>query len=381
MKQILIILRRLQHGGIEKATINLANALATQGHQVHIWVLRGQAMQMPNSSVIVHAGGDLERAARKGLSGALLHLLNRTLLRFIFPGSGFIWNGWLSSRRAKQQVATWEKEFGHFDQIIIRGQGAFELLWNWQDSRLWQVVEGSMMKLHSYRWKRWFCRLLFQNKQVVCVSHGIASMLSGLLQATDVKPAKVCVIHNGLPMADIKRLANTPLPVMPSAPYLVHVSRLVPVKNQKMLLEAFKLAGLSCQLVIVGDGSERASLEQKVAELGLTDRVIFAGHQDNPYPWMAGAEAFVLSSRSEGLGMVLIESLVCGTQVIATDVPGGIREILTGEQMRLLSAPNAEALADKMREAMSHPVPVDETLLARFDDMAMAQRFVELQAP
>jgi hypothetical protein len=49
--------------------------------------------------------------------------------------------------------------------------------------------------------------------------------------------------------------------------------------------------------------------------------------------------------------------------------------------MRLLSAPNAEALADKMREAMSHPVPVDETLLARFDDMAMAQRFVELQAP
>ena len=79
--------------------------------------------------------------------------------------------------------------------------------------------------------------------------------------------------------------------------------------------------------------------------------------------------------------MVLLESLACGTQVVATDVPGGIREILVGEQRRLLAEPTPTALAAKMREALSDPVLPDATWLTRFDDRKLAQRYLELDSP
>lgn len=381
MKRILIILRRLHHGGIETASINLANALADQGHEVHLWVLRGEARMHPAPNVHLHQGQDIEREARQYGTGLLMHLLNRALLRFLFRGSHFVWLGRATSRAAQRKVAEMEARYGRFDQIIVRGQGAFELLWDWRDPRIWQVVEGTMLKLCRYRWQAWFSRLLFQDKQVVCVSEGLANTLQLFLNETGVTTARTEIIYNGLPLQCIREQAAGPAQPEFSSPYLVHVGRLVPVKNQALLLRAYQESGLTCPLVIIGDGSERAALESLSAELGLSDRVSFLGHRDNPYPWVARASAFVLSSSFEGLGMVLLESLACGTQVVATDVPGGIREILVGEQRRLLAEPTPSALAAKMREALSDPVIPDATWLTRFDDRKLAQRYLELDSP
>src|SRR5690606_3006072 len=126
-------------------------------------------------------------------------------------------------------------------------------------------------------------------------------------------------------------------PATPSfeQPYLVHVGRLVPVKNQRRLLQAYQIAvehGLKHDLVIIGDGSERAALEVLSEALGLSHKVHFLGSQSNPYPWVKQADAFVLSSNFEGLGLVLIEALALGTPCVACDVPGGIREVLRGDQ-------------------------------------------------
>ena len=119
-------------------------------------------------------------------------------------------------------------------------------------------------------------------------------------------------------------------------------------------------------------------LRQLATSLNITDRIIFLGLKRNPYAYMARAAAFVLSSRQEGLGLVLIESLACGTQAVATDVPGGIREVLIEEQQRLLAENSIEGLAFKLREAVDSPVVVKPEWAERFDSRHIIPQYLQL---
>lgn len=84
------------------------------------------------------------------------------------------------------------------------------------------------------------------------------------------------------------------------------------------------------KLVIVGDGPDRQNLAQLAADEGVADRVVFAGFQSNPYPFIAGAKAFLFGSKFEGLPTVLIEAHALRIPVIATDCPTGVHELLAG---------------------------------------------------
>lgn len=84
-------------------------------------------------------------------------------------------------------------------------------------------------------------------------------------------------------------------------------------------------------LVIIGTGEEEKNLIDLSEKLLIANRVIFKGHEDNPYNYMKKAIATILTSESEGLPRVLVESLIVGTTVIARDCPTGPRELLSGE--------------------------------------------------
>ncbi|MEL6844893.1 MAG: glycosyltransferase, partial [Bacteroidota bacterium] len=82
------------------------------------------------------------------------------------------------------------------------------------------------------------------------------------------------------------------------------------------------------ELIFIGNGTEQANLEQTAKDAQLERYVHFLGYQANPYSYMAKADIMVLSSRTEGLPNIIIESLACGTPVIASDCISGPREIL-----------------------------------------------------
>ncbi|EPC04112.1 hypothetical protein L861_02035 [Litchfieldella anticariensis FP35 = DSM 16096] len=382
-RRILIVIRRLGIGGIEQATLTLANALAGQGHDVHLLVLKGQPKQTPASNVTVHCR-DFERHASRTLPGLAYLLLSRTLLKALLPGSGFVWQGRLVSRYFQDFLGNLETEHGKFDQILIRGQGAFEMLWKVDDPRCWRVVEAVTGRFHHRLLCHWLTRTLYSGKQVICVSQGVANELSTYLGGCGVSLQRQEVIHNAVPIDHVRQLSKAN--VMPEilSPYLVHVARLVPVKQQSLLLEAYhqaRQAGLDMPLVMIGGGSERTQLEAQAKQLGIDHQVHFLGQQENPYPWMAQATALVLSSRCEGLGLVLIEALALSTACVATDAPGGIREVLIEEQQRLIADQTPESLAAKMLEAVNDPVKVQPAWAERFDEVNICQRFLDLIAP
>lgn len=148
---------------------------------------------------------------------------------------------------------------------------------------------------------------------------------------------------------------------------LLSVGHLIERKGHHIAIDALEhLPG--CTLVIVGDGEMESDLRRQVAQKGLADRVRFVGHveqRDLP-PYFEAADALVLASSREGVANVLVESMACGTPVVATDV-WGTRELLTSDVCgRLVPDRTPESLADGVR-----------SLFAAVPDRRAVRRFAE----
>ena len=129
------------------------------------------------------------------------------------------------------------------------------------------------------------------------------------------------------------------------------VCRLEQIKAVDVLLRAVQ--DLAVHLVVVGDGSERQSLETLALELGVQDRVHFLGFRDDARNLIAGLDLFVSSSTSESFGLAILEALAMGTPVVSTNV-GAAREVLGGGSVGLLVPPgNSIAMKDAIQQAVS----------------------------
>lgn len=106
---------------------------------------------------------------------------------------------------------------------------------------------------------------------------------------------------------------------------IVAVGRLSEEKGQLRLIKAIEKikTQCSCQLVLVGNGPAESTLKAYVQQHSLTDDVVFAGMQENPYPYIKHASVLVLPSYQESFGLVLLEAMLLGTPVLTTDTTGG----------------------------------------------------------
>ncbi len=128
---------------------------------------------------------------------------------------------------------------------------------------------------------------------------------------------------------------------------ILFVGRLEPMKGVDTLLEAYASMSIGdSHLKIVGDGSQCSSLERLSRELGIADRVSFAGYLSPPalYAEFASAEIFAGLSRSEAFGNVFLEAQAAGLAVVATKV-GGIPDIVADGETGLLIPPDDSSAA------------------------------------
>lgn len=224
---------------------------------------------------------------------------------------------------------------------------------------------------------------------VVAVSRGVAEDLS---RVGRLPRERIRVIYN--PVISPQMLAAASGPPADEwfadgqPPVVLAAGRLTAAKDFPNLLRAFAImrSEVPARLVVLGVGEERERLQSLAAELLIGEHVRFPGFSRDPYPCMARAAVFVLSSAwGEGLPTVLVEAMALGTPVVSTDCPEGPRELLRGgEYGTLVPVRDPAALAQAIATALRGGGPrVTREMLREFElDTAAAAYLEELgQAP
>jgi len=188
----------------------------------------------------------------------------------------------------------------------------------------------------------------------IAVSHHIARRLRENLHW----PAhKIEVIHNAVQTERFGHSADSAVRAALSGagrPILLTVARLDSQKGHDVLLRAIAQVP-DAQLVLAGDGPERAALESQASALGLGDRVRFLGHRTDVSQLLAASDVFVLPSLYEGSSLAVLEAMAAMRPVVSTAIGGTDELILHGESGLLVPPANPDALALALREVLASP--------------------------
>jgi glycosyltransferase involved in cell wall biosynthesis len=165
---------------------------------------------------------------------------------------------------------------------------------------------------------------------------------------------KIITVHNGIVIDKFKKKSFSDkrrvlkqLGINGKPILVTIVARLNPVKNHKLLLQAFAQIQQQisdCYLVIIGGGELITNLQELTLDLNLKQKVIFLGDRNDVTDLLSGMDLFVLCSKQEGYSISLLEACASGLALIATDV-GGNKEIVTKDNGVLVQSDNVQALS------------------------------------
>jgi glycosyltransferase involved in cell wall biosynthesis len=184
-----------------------------------------------------------------------------------------------------------------------------------------------------------------------------------------VAPERIHLIDNPIDVARIRAAATPAMRTDGAGPRFVAAGRLTHQKGFDRLIDLFATLTPDAHLTILGDGPDRAALEARATQRGVAGRVSFAGFQTQPWSRYAGADAFLLPSRWEGMPNAALEALACGTKVIATLEAGGIGEVAAASIPGAVTVtPWGQDFATSLRAVRPHSVVAarDSLLPERF---------------
>ncbi|WP_438317029.1 glycosyltransferase [Candidatus Caldatribacterium sp. SIUC1] len=331
--KLALFLPSLRGGGAERVMVNLARGFVERGLQVDLVLAKAEGpylSQVPKEVPVVDLGA---RRVLCSLPG-LIRYLRREQPQAM-----------LSALNHANIVAIWAKFLARVKTRLVVSEHS--------------TLSFSTENAPSVRAKfmPFLIRVFYPYADaVVAVSRGVAE---DLIARTGLPAEKIKVIYNPVVTPELFTKAEEPLDHpwfrQGEPPVVLGVGRLTKPKDFPTLIRAFALVRKErpARLMILGEGEERPNLEILVRKLGLEGEVALPGFVENPYKYMKRAAVFVLSSRWEGFGNVLVEAMALGTPVVATDCPSGPAEILEdGKWGRLVPMGNHEALAEAILQVL-----------------------------
>lgn len=201
---------------------------------------------------------------------------------------------------------------------------------------------------------------------------------NALIKYENLNQAKIDVIYNGIEplkkldevnIAEIKRSIGLPSDCL----VLGTIARFDPIKNHTMMLSAFSFvlkAFPNVHLVIVGDGEERANIEDKIERLGIRQNVTLTGYQSNPAPYLNIFDVFLLSSFSEGTSMTLLEAMSLSKPCVVTDAGGNAEVIKSGYNGFVTPNNNSDAFGNAIIRLLKSEnfMAMPEKSIRRFEE-------------
>ncbi|MBT4732869.1 glycosyltransferase [Candidatus Woesearchaeota archaeon] len=332
---ITIVIPDLEIGGAERLSINLANHWVTEGYTVEFVVMRrqGELINLLSKGInIVDLNVDRIYKVVFPLVKYLRKKRPKIILSFMWPLTSISVVAWLIAKRQGKLFLS--------DHIQLSHASVHELF-----------ISPLLVKI--------IIKLTYPFATgAIAVSHGVKKDIKKLGALPD---SLIKVIYN--PAATRISLSRSPEDVQQKLwgdkfkHHILSVGRLKVQKDHELLLRSFSLipASYNAKLVILGDGDLYGHLMNLVQELGLEERVSIPGFTIDTSPWYRSADLFVLSSRWEGFGNVIVEALECGVPVVSTDCPSGPAEILdNGRYGTLVPVGEIEELALAMIKSLDN---------------------------
>jgi N-acetylgalactosamine-N,N'-diacetylbacillosaminyl-diphospho-undecaprenol 4-alpha-N-acetylgalactosaminyltransferase len=190
----------------------------------------------------------------------------------------------------------------------------------------------------------------FHNRKIVSISNEIKQQVESNFGFDDI-----ATIYNPIDLKKIRTIIGVQSNF--DFEYIVAAGTMTVIKQFDQIINCYANSVLpesNIKLVFLGDGVEEKKLRRLAANLKLQNKIIFKGRVENPFIYYTSAKYLVLGSKFEGLPMVLIESLACGTPVISFDCKSGPNEIIIENKNGLLvENQNFEALTIAMNKLIS----------------------------
>lgn len=345
-KHIAILLPDLRGGGVERMRLEIARELIAEGAEVSFYLsqFRGDLVGLVPPEVRVVG---LDAGRLRDVPFRLARVLRRErpdgLLGAMWPMTGVA----VAARAASSRT-----------RVLVSEHNTLSLAFS--------GFRGAMSWAH-----RLAMRAAYERADAcVAVSRGVARDLSEL---SNLPPSRFRVINNPAYREPLSESAD-PWP-NPRRLRVLAVGSLKEQKDHETFLRALALVSATgnVQAAILGEGPLRHRLEAQRDALGLRDQVTFVGFVEDPRPWYAHADVFVLSSRYEGFGNVIVEALAHGVPVVSTDCPSGPSEILMdGALGKLTPVGDATALARSIQHTLAGDRPSSEQLQRRARDFGAA---------
>ena len=361
-KRIAIYIDSLSGGGAERVMLSLSLQMQKEGHDVHFFLLEEVIDYALPEDTHVHV---VDQPYKRTKATSVLHINN-------------------TARAMTALVEENERRLGRFDLHLANLDSTNQVLHHCNFSNTYYVIHNSIKqelkraaKLNPFRyWRTKREKKVLKGKNLIAVSQGVAEEAK---QLTWLNPKSVTTIYNPCDLNDIKKMADESNPAIPSEPYLLHIGRVVRQKRHDVLFKAIKQVP-NIKLVLLCKNIKK--VRKLARQYGVEDRIITPAFQHNPYNWMKQASLMVFSSEFEGLGMVLIESLICGTPIVSTDCDFGPSEIMTGPMADYLVPVNdPDALANAIVKALNNKIDVtDAPIIDKVDLPKVTQQYLSLMA-
>jgi glycosyltransferase involved in cell wall biosynthesis len=356
-RKLAFVLPSTTAGGAERVFLNLLRSFDRQNFKLHFIVINpvGPYLNIVPSDVVLHILG------YKRVGRAIVRLA--AVLRNLNP------NVVLSS-------------IGHLNLalLIIKPLLKKSTKIFVRESNIPSVAFASGAKNRIFRI---FYRILYSHSDgVICPGEAIKSDLSKNFR---IETNKMVIIPNPVDLDEIRLKINSDnSPFQKGRIRLLAVGSLTKQKGFDILIKATARLAImkpEIHLTIMGIGPEKKNLEKQICSFFLSDFVTLVGLKENPFPYLHHADLFVLTSRWEGLPNVVLESLACGTPVVAFDCPGSVNEILNNPlQGTLVPTGDVEALIKAINERIEnrHNGPKGSILPKRFQIGPVTARYQDI---
>lgn len=355
-KKVLFVVHQLNHGGVQKALISALNAIDYTENEVTLYVRKNRIQLLPDVNENVHkiiVNEDQTHYYRKPYAAVLLLLkklcgiiklkkmdeaIQKKLVKFINESQmEYEKNHYFANQEAYDVAISY-----------IQGYTAKFVAHYIKAKRKVMFFHGSTDETHELHEEIMPCF-----NAIVGVNENVQKVLEGLYPAF---ANKMTFIENYVDATEVRNKSQEFKIEKPEGKHvLCSCGRFTPVKGFDLAVEAAKILkeqNVEFLWYFVGDGSERAKIEQMIKQYGLEDCIQITGMQDNPYSYMNVCDIYVQPSYEESHSLTIVEALILCKPIVSTATVGG-KTLIVPNRNGLLADIEESDLVDKISEMIS----------------------------